>query len=280
MKYLSPFLYFPNLKILEAYRICDDYEDDPDGVMTFTENSYMMPYRKRTSPLESLFLEETNLSNIGLERILSVCRNLKVFHVYFSEEEATRSSTDFARSIVKHAPTLEEIVLLLDYDAVNWVSEPGEADALIECFRKLKKLKRASIEMDHLFQSEDGSETTSKPRKMKPSRLPQSIEYLMLFDQSLWCTWKRLEIDRGPAPASMLNQFVSDRRQVLIGMLTLLEETGPKGRLKNLKTIDCSDALYDDPKLKEVKMVKELAEVRGVKFIFRKLDLPFAVILT
>ncbi|KAM0378891.1 hypothetical protein ACHAPY_006613 [Fusarium culmorum] len=112
----------------------------------------------------------------------------------------------------------------------------------------------------------DDSTTT----KLNPGRLPESLEHLTIFHSDLRFVRVQSESFPDMFKGVILDTFESDRKEALVGIQTLLEETGPGGRLEKLKTVDFSDALSDDPMVEEIRRVKDLAMERGVEFILGK----------
>ncbi|KAM0402670.1 hypothetical protein ACHAPZ_005614 [Fusarium culmorum] len=267
--HLSPFLHFPNLKSLNALRIGDNRGRDFSYVAGFTENHYSMPFPERTSSLESIFLDDPTLSNAGFSSLLHACKNLKVFDLQFASALGTWSSTMLARALGEHASSLEEVSLSLqDDEDSQWVPDSADTDELPECYRELKRLKRAGIPMKHLLQREDENDSTTT--KLNPGRLTESLEHLTIFHSDLRFVRVQSESFPDMFKGVILDTFESDRKEALVGIQTLLEETGPGGRLEKLKTVDFSDALSDDPMVEEIRRVKDLAMERGVEFILGK----------
>ncbi|OBS25164.1 hypothetical protein FPOA_05699 [Fusarium poae] len=270
VKHLSPFLHFPNLKNLNTSFIGDNQGRDLSYIVVSTDNNHLMPFPERTSSLESIYMDEPKLSNSGIRSLLHACKNLKVFSMDASEI-GTRSSTMLVRSLVEHSSTLEEVRLFIQdgEDDRQWIPDSADGHDLPECYRKLKKLKRVGIPMQHLYHRDDANTLTTA--KLNLGRLPESLEHLVVFHQKLHFARVQMEYFLEELSGEILETFESDRHQALVDMRRLLEETGPRGRLKNLKTVDFSDALLDDPMVDEIRKVKDLAKERGVEFILGKI---------
>ncbi|QPC71241.1 hypothetical protein HYE68_001993 [Fusarium pseudograminearum] len=268
--HLSPFLNFPNLKNLNVLRIGDNRGYDFTLEGGFEEKNYLMPFPERTSSLESISLDYPTLSNAGFSNLLHACKNLKVLRLIFGYELTKWSSTKFARALGGHASSLEEVSLYSpDGLEITWIPGSADTDELPECYRELKRLRRAGIPLGHLLQREDENDPTTT--KSKPGRLPESLEHLKIFHQlELQSLREQLESYPESFVGVDWSEFESDRHETLVGIQTILEETGPGGRLEKLKTIDSSDALWDDPMVEEIRRVKDLAKERGVELILTK----------
>ncbi|EXL74219.1 hypothetical protein FOPG_10646 [Fusarium oxysporum f. sp. conglutinans race 2 54008] len=263
LKYLTPFLYLPNLKDLKTYRLGDqDYNDLEDSVQRYIKDRYCMPFPKRTSSIESITIEETTLSSDGLSDLLGSCSSLRHFYLHFSFDldENERSWITLARSLLHHAASLEELHLCVNNCDVEWVGDSVDDAAgdskpidFKDCYHHLTGLKVLSVPMPHL----SGHElwVYSGSREESPVRLPGSIQHLRLLDINLWSNARRL-------PDHEISPFLDF-------VLNLVRETGPQGRLRNLQTLDCSKALVDDPMREKIKEIKDLAEERGVNVLIR-----------
>ncbi|KAG7406277.1 hypothetical protein Forpe1208_v013701 [Fusarium oxysporum f. sp. rapae] len=258
LKYLTPFLYFPSLKDLKTYRLGDqDYNDLEDSVQHYIKDRYCMPFPKGTSSIESITIEETTLSSDGLSDLLGSCSSLRHFYLHFSFDldENERGWTTLARSLLHHAASLEELHLCVDNCHVEWVGDDAADDSkpvdFKDCYHLLTRLKALSVPMPHLSGYVVGAYSGS--REASPVRLPESVQHLKLSDINLFYNVRRLS-DHEISP---FLDFVLD----------LTRETGPKGRLRNLQTLDCSEALLDDPARAKIQEIKDLAEEHGVNVL-------------
>ncbi|KAH7224324.1 uncharacterized protein BKA55DRAFT_697163 [Fusarium redolens] len=254
LKYMSPFLYLPNLKDIEAYRLGDtDYNDLNDSVERYIQDKYCMPLPAGTSSIESIILEETTLSDYGLQDLLESCKSLRAFHIDFSAvlDHDVRNSTILAASLVQHATTLNELEISVDNSDVAWIVNQTELPECVEdCYRELTCLKRLSIPMSHLLQDSP----TGSPQEVIPEQLPASITHLKLCNSHLYCNWQ--------SPHNKISLF-------LTCTLSLLMEAGPQRRLRNFQVLDCSEALLDDPEMEMIQEMKQLAEECGVTLLLR-----------
>ncbi|KAF5556604.1 hypothetical protein FMEXI_1076 [Fusarium mexicanum] len=261
LKYLTPFLYLPNLKNLKTYRLGDqEYNDLEESVQHYIKDKYCMPFPKGTSSIESITIKETTLSSDGLSNFLGSCSSLRYFHLHFSFdlEENERNWTTLAKSLVHQAASLEELDLCVDNCDVEWVGDAfddGAGDSKTidfkDCYHQLTSLKSLRAPMpqlsDHYLWSRLGSPEAS------PVRLPESIQHLRLLDINLWSNARRLSEHE----ISPFLDFVVD----------LIRETGRQGRLRNLQTLDCTKALWDDPKRERIQEIKDLAAERGIDIL-------------
>ncbi|KAF5551499.1 hypothetical protein FPHYL_9124 [Fusarium phyllophilum] len=268
LKYLTPFLYFPNLKKLKTYRLGDqEYNDLEDSVQNYIKDKYCMPFPKGTSSIESVTIKETTLSSDGLSVLLGSCSSLRYFYLHYSFdlEENTRNWTTLARSLVHHAASLEELDLCVDNCDVEWVGDTVDDGAGLftpvdfkDCYHQLTSLKVLRVPMPqlsgHYLWKRLGSLEAS------PSRLPESLQRLRLLDINLWSNARRISDHE-------INLFLDF-------VISLIKEKGPQGRLKNLQTLDCSKALWNDPKRERLQEIKDLVEERGVNILLdsRKTD--------
>ncbi|KAF4443043.1 hypothetical protein FACUT_1596 [Fusarium acutatum] len=268
LKYLTPFLYLPRLKNLKTYRLGNqEYNDLEDSVQNYIKDKYCMPFPKGTSSIESITIKETTLTSGGLSDLLGSCRSLRYFYLHFSFdlEENKRNWTTLARSLVHQAASLEELDLCVDNCDVEWVGDAVDDGAsgskpidFKDCYHQLTSLKVLRVPMPqlsgHYLWLRMGSLEAS------PVRLPESIQHLRLLDINLWSNAVRLSEHE----ISPFLDFV----------FNLMKETGPQGRLKNLQILDCSKALWDDPRKEKLQEIKDLAEERGVKILLdsRKTD--------
>ncbi|KAF4959452.1 hypothetical protein FGADI_1673 [Fusarium gaditjirri] len=258
LKYLTPFLYFPNLKDLKTYRLGDqEYNDLEDSVQRYIKDRYCMPFPKGTSSIESITIEETTLSSDGLSDLLRSCTSLRHFYLHFSFdlEENKRNWTTLAGSLVHHASSLEELHLFVDNCNVEWVGDDTADDStpvdFKNCYHHLTRLKSLSVPMPQL--SGHDLWVYSAPPEASPVQLPESIQYLRLLDVNLWCNTLRLS-DHEISP-------------FLDFLISLIREKGPQGRLRSLQTLDCLKALSDDPAREKIQEIKDLAAERGVNII-------------
>ncbi|RBQ75368.1 hypothetical protein FVER14953_12896 [Fusarium verticillioides] len=269
LKYLTPFLYLPNLKNLKTYRLGDqEYNDLEDGVQNYIKDKYCMPFPKGTSSIEYITIKETTLTSDGLSDLLGSCSKLKYFHLHFPfdlDEDNKRNWTTLAKSLVRQAASLEELDLCVDNGDVEWVGDAVDDGAggfkpidFEDCYRQLTNLKALRVPMPQLSGHYHWQRLGSL--ELRPVRLPESLQRLRLLDINLWSS-ARLLSDHEIAP-------------FLDFVLNLVKETGPQGRLKNLQILDCSKAIWDDPRKRTLQEIKDVAEERGVNILLdsRKSD--------
>ncbi|KAF5614809.1 hypothetical protein F52700_13578 [Fusarium sp. NRRL 52700] len=261
LKFLTPFLYLPNLKKLKTYRLGDqEYNDLEESVQNYIKDKYCMPFPKGTSPIESITIRETTLTSDGLSDLLGSCSSLRYFYLHFSFdlEENKRSWPTLARSLVQHAEFLEELDLCVDNCDVEWVLDTvddgaGDVQAIDfkDCYHQLTSLKSLRVPMPQL----SGHSLWFRPGFLEagPTRLPESIRHLRLLDINLWSNARRLSEHE----ISPFLDFV----------INLVRETGPQGPLRNLQTLDCTKALWDDPKRERIQEIKDLAAERGIDIL-------------
>ncbi|KAF5581126.1 hypothetical protein FPCIR_10301 [Fusarium pseudocircinatum] len=261
LKYLTPFLYLPRLKNLKTYRLGDqEYNDLEDGVQNYIKDKYCMPFPKGTSSIESITIKETTLTSEGLSDLLGSCSSLRSFYLHFSFdlEENKRNWTTLARSLVHHAASLQELDLCVDNCDVEWVGDTvddgaGHSKAIDfkDCYHQLTGLKILRVPLPqlsgHYLWSRLGSLEAS------PTMLPESIQHLRLLDINLWSNSLRIS---GHEISPFLDFLVN-----------LIRETGPQGPLRNLQTLDCTKALWDDPKRERIQEIKDLAAERGIDLL-------------
>jgi hypothetical protein len=257
VRYLTPFLYLPNLKSLKTYRTGDERYDDPDErIRSRLENTYIMPFPVGTSPIETMVCEESTSTSAGLSSLMRACRDLRVFQLDFAEDliDNTRSSKQLARDLLHHASTMEELILPLDDTCDLALQEEPYDDgiSLEESYKHLKKLKRLTVPMLDLFYGSQGGNGLNG--KIITSLVPESVEYLKLMNTSICCNWKSQK---------------DQAQQSAAGMVTLLEETGPNGRLCKLRTLDLSFGMLNDPSMEDIVKAKSLAEANGVMLILQ-----------
>ncbi|KAI1036138.1 hypothetical protein LB504_011545 [Fusarium proliferatum] len=261
LKYLTPFLHLPNLKNLKTYRLGDqEYNDTEESVQNYIRDRYCMPFPRGTSSIESITVKESTMSSEGLSDLLGSCSGLRYFYLHFSFdlEENTRNWTTLARSLVQHAASLEELHLCVDNCDVEWVgdavgdgADDFEPIDFKDCYHHLTGLKVLKAPMPQLSGYDLWKH--SRPPEASPVQLPESIQTLRLLDINLWSNSRRLH----DLVISPFLDFV----------LNLVKETGPQGPLRNLQTLDCSKALWDDPMRKKIQEIKDLAEERGINIL-------------
>ncbi|KIL93903.1 hypothetical protein FAVG1_02465 [Fusarium avenaceum] len=257
VSYLTPFLYLPNLKSLKTYRTGDERDDEPDErIRTRIEDTYLMPFPVGTSSIETMVCEESTSTSSGLSSLMRACQGLRVFHLDFSQVliDNARSSKQLGDDLLHHASTIEELNLPLDDTCDLALHEEPSDDriSLEESYKHLKKLKRFTVPMLDLFNGSQGSNGLNG--KIIISLVPESVEYLKLMNSFICCNW----------------QYRKDEaQQCAAGTLTLLEETGPNGRLCNLRTLDLSFGLLNDPDMEDIVKAKSLAEANGVILILQ-----------
>jgi hypothetical protein len=261
LKFLTPFLYLPNLKKLKTYRVGDqDYSDPEDDVQNYIKDKYYMPFPKGSSSIESITMRETNLTSEGLAHLLGSCTSLRYFYLQFSWnlEDIKRDWAILARSLVNHAASLEELHLCVDHCEVEWVGDTvddGTGDSKTidfkDCYHQLTRLRVLRVPMPHLYDHDLGSR--SGLLEAGPVGLPESIQRLRLLDMKL-CSDSLYLSEHEISP-------------FLDFVFNLIGETGPQGRLRNLHTLDCIEALCDQLKSERMQEIKDLAEERGVNIL-------------
>ncbi|KAH7184631.1 uncharacterized protein B0J16DRAFT_340253 [Fusarium flagelliforme] len=265
MRQLTPFLYFPSLKNLKITCVGEDYED-LDDLDASGQDSYSMRYPKRTSPIESVVLATQHITMHGLRSVLGACKSLKVFRAEFAEtgdESSTRpqhSCSLLARCLIDHASSLQELDLpMYKYDT-DWIHN---FDQLPQCFhQKLTKLRKLSIPVS--FNSIHEIHLSGYERTwITPSRLPPSIEHLKLYD-SLRPILKECKLGK--------SAFVTELGKALGVVTSIVAKAGEKGRLSQLKYIDCAEVVRDDPTMKWVEELKQTAKDRGVQVLLGDYD--------
>lgn len=263
MRQLTPFLHLPSLKSLKITCLGNDYHD-PRGSYGAREDSFSMPYPKRTSPIESIVIATAHITMNGLRKVLGACKSLKAFRAEFvdADESLARPfpwSIVLAECLLDHKSSLEGIdIPMYDHDS-TWItsstsSEEGPEE-LVECIQRFTKLKRLSIPVSINYY---GAENSYEREWITPDRLPKSIEYLKFYDSL------RLILRECRLPKSA---FVTELGKALGLVTSIVAETGQKGRLSQLKYIDCAAVVRDDPEIKWVEELKEMAKERGVQVL-------------
>ncbi|KAF4442459.1 hypothetical protein F53441_11745 [Fusarium austroafricanum] len=250
-------------KNLRTYRLGDEGPSALEyTVQRHIDEKYAMPIPTGSSPIESIRLEETLLSDGGLASLLLAPQYLRVLYVDFSQilEGFERDTQLLARSLLKHASSLEELDLSLDEDLIEFYEFPDDDRSMMEDFyRDLTRLKRLGIHMADLI-SKPGVEGASDSVAVT-GRFPASLEYLKLYNDRMFSNWNI--------------KNAGEKDVFFAGIVALLEETGSQGRLKNLKTLDCNQALVDDPGEEGVKKIKHVAERRGVTVLMSTGAMPW-----
>ncbi|KAF5002738.1 hypothetical protein FGRMN_135 [Fusarium graminum] len=250
-EYMTPFLHLPNLKSLQTEMMGDDDDYSDTRLRAYVEDKYFMPVPTGTSSIESIVLRETNLTNNGVLALLRACRRLRVFHIDFApvlyNEE--RDSQSLARGLLRHAATIEELVISVDGNSdvrFNEDVRDGKIN-LKDCYQHMKKLKRLTIPLVDLFDTSqaDGYKT----KTLRIERVPASTEHLKLMSSRISWNW---------------DLFLTEAQEYAIGIVMLLKETGPSGRLCNLKTLDLYEGLVDDPDFESIATAKFIARANGV----------------
>ncbi|CAG7558065.1 unnamed protein product [Fusarium equiseti] len=264
MRQLTPFLYLPSLKNLQITCVGEDYED-LDDLDASGQDSYSMRYPKRTSPIESVVLATQHITMHGLRSVLRACKNLKVFRAEFAEmgdESSTRPEHSYsllARCLIDHASSLQELDLETYKHDTDWTHNFGQ---LHQCFLKLTKLRKLSIPVS--FNSIHEIYLSGYDRKwISHHPLPPSIEYLKLYD-SLRPILSTCKLGK--------SAFVTELGKDLGVVTSIVSKAGGNGRLSQLKYIDCAAVVRDDPTMKWVEELKQLAKERGVQVLLGDYD--------
>jgi hypothetical protein len=264
MRQLTPFLYLPSLKNLKITCVGEDYEDlwdlDASG-----QDSYSMRYPKRTSPIESVVLATQHITMHEVRNVLRACKNLKVFRAEFVEmgdESFTRPRHNCSlliKGLIDHASSLQEVDLpMYKYDR-DWIQYLTE---LPQCFERLTKLRKLSIPVS--LNSFHSIHLSGYERKwMTHGRLPSSIEYLKLYD-SLRPILSTCKLGK--------SAVVTELGKALGVVTSIVSKTGEKGRLSQLKYIDCAEVVRDDPTMKWLEELKQMAKERGVQVLLGDYD--------
>ncbi|KAF9784196.1 hypothetical protein IL306_008022 [Fusarium sp. DS 682] len=248
-KDLLPFLYLPNLKNLHTYSL-----SGPGRVQRYIQDEYGIPLPEGTSSIESIILEEPTLSGNGIRGLLKVPKSLKAFKYELCSNVmyARRRNTALASGIRGHAASLEKLDLSDSVSTPNHALGLGGEIYLRDCYRHLTNVKRLSIRLLDLYSEVVGGEGALE---YNPHVLPDSIEHLKLYYKHLHCRWQ-----------SLPNNQILDS---MAAVVAVINAAGPQGRFKNLKTVDCSQAVFDDPKFEEIREMKELAQEQGVTLLLR-----------
>ncbi|KAF5658577.1 hypothetical protein FHETE_9814 [Fusarium heterosporum] len=250
-EYMTPFLHLPNLKSLQAEMMGDEHGYFDTRLRAYVEDKYFMPTPTGTSSIESIVLRETNLTNNGISTLLRACRSLRAFHIDFApvlyDEE--RDSQSLARGLLRHASTIEKLVILVDGNSefrFNDDARDGRIN-LRDSYQHMKKLKRLTIPLEDLFDTSqvDGCEK----KTFRIERVPTSTEYLKLISSRISWNW---------------DLFLTEAQEFATGIVMLLKETGSSGRLCNLKILDLHEGLVDDPNFESIAMAKSMARANGV----------------
>ena len=158
-----------------------------------------------------------------------------------------------------HKSSLEEIDLpMYDHDSTwitSWTSSEEGPEELVECIQKFTKLKGLSIPVSINYY---GAENSYEREWITPDRLPKSIEYLKFYD-SLRLILRGCRLGK--------SAFVTELGKALGLVTSIVAQTGEKGRLSQLKYIDCAAVVRDDPEIKWVEELKEMAKERGVQVL-------------
>lgn len=263
MRQLTPFLHLPSLKSLKITCLGEEYHD-PNGSYVSKEDNYSMPYPERTSPIESIVVATAHITTNGLRKVLGACKNLKVFRAEFVDADENlfrppHRTTLLAKCLIDHASSLQEIDLPIYQRDSVWItsrasSEEGPEE-LVECFQKLTKLKKLSIPISINY---FGAASYYEREWITPDRLPKSIEYLKFYD-SLTPILKECKLGK--------SAFVTEIGKALGVVTSIIAETGQKGRLSQLKYIDCAAVVRDDPEIEWVEDLKKMAKERGVQVL-------------
>ena len=263
MRQLTPFLHLPSLKSLKITCLGDDYHDPWSSYVSKMDN-LSMPYPKRTSPIESIVIGTAHITMNGLRKVLGACKNLKAFRAEFvdADESLVRPpswSILLAECLLDHKSSLEEIDLpMYDHDS-TWITSQASSEEgpeeLVECFQKFIKLRKLSIPVSINY---FGAANYYEREWITPDRLSKSIQYLKFYD-SLTPILKECRFGK--------SAFVTEIGKALGLVTSIVAETGERGRLSQLKYIDCAAVVCDDPEIKWVEELKEMAKERGVQVL-------------
>ncbi|KAF4338419.1 hypothetical protein FBEOM_7688 [Fusarium beomiforme] len=264
LKYFSPFFYLPSLKNVKAYRLGDqESNDSEETVQRYINDSYCMPLPKGTSSIESIILEETTLSSDGLKSLLSAPKALKTFKLELCSTAVYSETweTALANSLFHHAASLEELDLCSNLTYPFGTSPSDDVMSLKDCYGHLTSLKRLSISLlDVFYFSPDEVNPGNQDLLYNPDLLPESIGHLKLCDSDLFC---------GCRDSRERDYHDCEISFYLMALGVITDAAGPQRRLRNLKVIDCSQSLRDDPKVEMIQEVKESAKKQDITLLLR-----------
>ncbi|KAF4949277.1 hypothetical protein FSARC_13525 [Fusarium sarcochroum] len=254
VEYLTPLFYLPKLNHLAAERIVDtryDLDDEEEQDLPSLQQKYLMPWPTGTSTIESIDLPKMAVSTNGLSKMVRACRSLKALKldVLYDLGEINFSRKAFAQIILHHATSLEELDITSDgYDLDGFDEQSlDEGIALEDCYRRLTSLKTLGIDMVELFAVPRSEDTT---KMITTSRLPDCIRRLKLYCQCFNIRW-----ERNCQKAPDLSESIA----------TLVGETGPHGRLSNLKSITIYPFLTVALWTEDIYRTVALAKARGIE---------------
>ncbi|KAL2687912.1 hypothetical protein Neosp_005481 [[Neocosmospora] mangrovei] len=284
--YAAAFFHQPNLKSFAGCRLggWDWFEDlqgnyiDPILGWVPTANprdEYILDFPVGTSPIEDLILDEVDLSEESLFKIVSACQQLKllVYRLAPVCDNSWLSCKELANVMLHHKKSLETLVLDFELpqgslvfsddeqteshgsdDANDDGDSHGHGDGpkvgsihLRDCYQYLECLKSFSVDVSFLYKEYDDDDDYAMP-----SRLPSSLVRLRLEGLCLG-TWR---------------QSIEDTEDKFYDLEILIQECRPDGKLPNLRQINIAESLPKDLVLDAFDRLMELAKARGVKIAF------------
>ena len=298
-KHVAPFYRLPNVKTLYAHRVgglgrpsiphtedemsvygapdaadSDEEEEEEAEEDAFDESSDDMSeevalgnqvskevirqryYTEFTmSNIEELHFDEADLGTAALDTLISHCRRLKALKVVWCavSDNSPEIQNDLAwgHLLKLHAESLEVLQLDFSESEHEWIRRPykgnkkdgiGRAIAHCRCLRKLR------IELSYISVPDP---KTGRCVWINIAFLPRALQDLTVVDNMRRYNW------------SHHLETVED--YVHRGAARVLAECRPNGRLPNIRTLNFSEMLIDDPEVKATQTLKSAAKQQGVE---------------
>ncbi|RGP80720.1 hypothetical protein FLONG3_1195 [Fusarium longipes] len=251
----APFFHLPKLKSVASLGAevgCMLYDVETTSFSLPTLESFPIG----TSPVEELIFEDAMFDYGALAVFLRACkrvRKLVYIDPYDCGYRSICSCMGLTEALILHKTSLEELVIFFqrhtfeDFLQNVWSDSYG-ATLWKHCLPSLHQLKRLTIDIDMIHPGARSMTEDIRYAKQGDFTLPSSLEYLRLEGKER----------REDSPSkTRLDKFES-----------ILEEFGQLGKLRNLRTLDISGVLYDDPKNGTIERLEALAETRGVEVLF------------
>lgn len=249
MAYARSFLHLPCIQTFCVYGLMDDLEselDDGDNELPLTSrDDYELPFPVSTSPITELTI--VGCLRFGVPEFITACRALTKLNVRVDhglDMYGFPDQKELAQAILKHKGSLED----LDLD-ISMPRFPSQDPVLEEAYSDMSRIWTLAVHIIDFF--EDAVEGCTK---IVLDRIPQGIQVLR------------------PRAPRFIEGWVSSSNDPFLepyleGIIELLEETGPQGRLSKLRVLDLSEAFVDDPIMFDIKRIKQLATSRGVRLL-------------
>ncbi|KAF4451655.1 hypothetical protein F53441_5334 [Fusarium austroafricanum] len=264
VRYATTFFQLPKIKTFTGYRLCDESSDEiifssldesqaGRVPLSVVRNNYTLPSPLHKSTVEDIVFIESKVSAATLMALTSTCRKLRKLNLHLGYDLIEGDPPDrdeMAQILIRNAESLESLDLMMeprDFIFDSHAIIPNGRPTLEEVYQKLSQITSLGISMIDLFEI-----TSPGDYNIVLERLPKNIKYFKAR-----CL-------------SFINHWVSNDVFVepyLEGFIELLEEAGPQGRFRNLKTLDLSEAFVDDSNMVDISRIKALAKSHNVKLL-------------